>query len=126
MIDWGLLNNINIFNGFFLLIVYYSTVASLYVHKSISPTSEYAYFKSAFALKPRSNLAESYKHLKAEYSLFDEFLTLLYTVVLPSLPFLQVNFDPSQINSNTSLVEYQLNFIRSEASDNADIISRLA
>ena len=43
------LNNRVVFLGFLLLIIYYTTVASLYVHKSISPTSEYAYFKSAFS-----------------------------------------------------------------------------
>lgn len=121
------INNRFVFLGFSLLIVYYCTLASIYSHKSVSVNYNigqyFPYFKSIFHLKPRSNLAESYKHLKAEYDYFDEFINLLYTTILPSkIPFV---FDPSQISDYISLIEYQLKYIKYEASDDVDIIRRL-
>jgi len=74
------INNKLVCEGFVRLIIYYSTIASLYVKEEVSINYDdvdgYSYFKSAFLLKPRSNLAESYKQLKNEYFYFSEFIEL--------------------------------------------------
>jgi len=127
-IDYLDINNRLVCEGFGLLIIYYSAVASLYIQKDIAATHSGVkgrkYFKAAFYLKPRSNLAESYKHLKAEYTDFKEFIDLFCKIVNDSL--IEIGIDITQIDSYTSLVDLHLEIIKQIATDdNEDIIARL-
>ena len=106
--------------GFALLLLYYSFVASTYYSNKLNHPYPNAapYFKAAFDLKPRSNLAESYKHLKAEYTDFEEFITLFDQKIRRLFEELWgESFDPATIHSYNSLVELHLNVVRKVAPD---------
>ncbi len=111
--------------GFGMIIIYFSFVAIDYIQKNIG--KEYGlstpnYFKAAFYLKPRSNLAESYKHLKREYP------EIVYYVdkMKQSLKSLLYSFDSinmtdiDNIKDYDSLVSLHLNIIKSELNEQED------
>ena len=119
------INNKLVCDGFALLVLYYSTTSASYFSKKINPAG-HSYFKGAFELKPRSNLAESYKHLRAEYSEFSSFIDLFKKNVNELLEeSFGESFEPSKIDSYNSLVNLHLNVVRKIAADDTHIIERI-
>jgi len=107
---------LSVFRGFALVIFYFCTKTSSYYSKKIARLYQDGeggdYFKSAFPLKPRSNLAESYKNLKSEYNNFVQLLDLFYEKISSTLTDKGIYFDISQANANESfLIEFRLSII---------------
>lgn len=83
-------NLLLVFQGFMLLLMSYSSLSATYYSKNIVENMKtvdssipdgvkgLSYFKESFVIKPRSNLAESYKYLIAEYHNFSHFFDLVY------------------------------------------------
>ena len=129
--DLDLELNINsklVCEGFIKLIIYYSTIAASYIQSDIAIDHMIKgpkYFKSMFYLKPRSNLAESYKHLKSEYTGFENFINLVYQEIYKMLDVFGGTINPPEIDSYKSLVDIHLDIIKAIASDNEEILKRL-
>lgn len=122
-------NSYKVFEGFIYVILNYSLTAAYFHHKDIvkrmegqginvSKSKGFDYFKSLFPLKPRTNLAESYKYLSNEYEGFDELFDKVYDNVIKEynnyLSKFDVYylFDPSSIKGYTELVIFHINLLK--------------
>jgi hypothetical protein len=121
-------NTFNIFNGFILVIINYCLIAAYYHNRDIVKRIEnqgieikckgFKYFKSLFPLKPRTNLAESYRYLKSEYTDFSKLFDKIYENTISKYNKeinkydFEYSFDPNIVNDYTKLVSFHINVIK--------------
>ena len=89
-----------VFRGFIFLIVYTSYIYTRYVSKSSGGNN--SYLKSAFPLKPRTNLAESYLYIIRDYPVLSKEIDKYYQIVIDNVEYFrtllneefEINIDP--------------------------------
>lgn len=122
-------NTYKVFEGFLYVIINYCLTAAYFHDKNIVTrmrgqgidthrSAGFDYFKMLFQLKPRINLAESYKYLQAEYEGFTQLFDIVYDNVFREYNTyiskfeVEYTFDPSLIGGYTDLVMFHINLLK--------------
>jgi hypothetical protein len=120
-------DSIRVCEGFGMVIIYFSTVAAEYIQTDVGKKYGVGstYFKSTFLLKPRSNLAESYKYLKEEYPQIVGYIINMRKSLISELENYGFDIvDIERVKDYDSLVHLHLDFIRGYVGD-PDILRKI-